>query len=437
MTLTRRKVLKGLLGGAAVTVGLPYFETFLGVHKTASAQNSIFPRRFGMFFWGNGMIPDFWVPQGEGTEWELSESLTPLAAFKDDISVISGLNVMVPNSIAHHSGAAGILTAAPLLQEGGRNTFQLPTIDQVIAEQIGNDTRFRSLEIAVDGGTNVSFTGPDSPAPAESSPFALFERLFGAGFRLPGEDGEVDPRLGLRRSVLDAVLDDARSLNGQLGTADRVRLEQHFEGIRALELRLARLEEDPPNFAACAVPGQPENEYPDIDGRPQLQAKSRAMCDIMALSLACDQTRVFSHAFTPWLTNSLFPDALDGHHKLTHEEPGAQPQVQAIVLQIMHEYAYLLETLKQIPEGDGTLLDNCAILALSEHSLGRTHSLEDMPIVIAGSAGGVLKQGIHHRSLGENATKLLLSLIRSMGINQADLGLEDAYASDGLGAIEV
>lgn len=434
--LTRRTLLRGLLGGAAVSVGLPLFDLFLDGHGKALASGGALPVRFGLFYWGNGVIPERWVPSAEGSDWPLSEQLAPLEAVKEDITVVSGLSVNVPNSIAHASGAAGILTAAPLLQEGDRNTFQAPSLDQVIANEIGGDTRFRSIEVAVDGGGSISFTGPDSPNPPETSPMALFERLFGVGFRLPGDESEVDPSLGLRRSVLDAVLEDAAELRGRLGSRDQVRLEQHLDGIRGLELQIARLEEDPPDLEACAIPPEPLPTYPDIEGRPQLSAKNRAMCDILALAVACDQTRVFSNAFTLGLTNVLFPGAADGHHKLTHDEPGDQPQVHNIVLQIIAEYAYMVEAFRAIPEGDGRLIDNCAILALSEHSLGKTHSLDDMPILIGGSACGQLVTGTHYRSLGENASKLHLSMMRVMGARRAEFGMDDARVTESLTGIE-
>jgi hypothetical protein len=434
--LSRRTVLKGLLGGALVSVGLPVLEVFTDSTGRAWADGSGFPRRFGMFYWGNGVIPERWVPQGQGREWTLSEQLAPLAGVKDDISVVSGLSCKVPNVHAHISGAAGLLTGAPLLSLGERNTFQAPTIDQVIAAGIGGETRFRSLEFGVVPGEAISFAGQDAPNPPETSPFALFERVFGAGFRLPGDDSAVDPRLGLRRSVLDAVRSDAASLRNRLGRNDRQRLDQHLEGIRGLELQLARLEEDPPDLEACAVAPEPLSEYPDIEGRPQLRARNRAMCDIIAYAVACDQTRVFTNAFTTGVSNALFPGAPAGHHQLTHDEPGEQPNVHAIVVQIIEELAYMYDRFRSIPEGDGTLLDHCAIVGLSEISYGRTHSLDDLPIVIGGSAGGALTKGIHYRSLGENASSFLLTLQRAMGMRVAEFGQEDAYVSESLTAIE-
>ena len=436
MKLSRRTLLRGLLGGSAVAIGLPALEIFLNTNGTAYANGSGFPSRFGLFFWGNGNIPNRWLPTGEGTEWELSEQLAPLAEVKDLINVISGFNLYVPNTYPHTSGTAGILSGGLVDTSGGSETFALPTIDQIIAQEIGGETRFRSLEVGAENSSGVSYNGPYSRNPVESSPFALFERIFGAGFRAPGDDPIIDPTIGLRRSVLDAVMNDTRRLQGRLGASDRIRMEQYLDGIRALEFQLAKLEEDPPNLASCEKPAEPLVEYPDIEGRPQLSAKNRAISQLIAMALACDQTRVFSDCFTHPITNVLFPDAIAGHHQLTHDEPGDQPEVHAITLQIMAELNYLIKTLQSIPEGDGTLLDNCAVLATTEISLGRTHSLEDMPIITAGGAGGNLKQGLHYRSqTGENASKVIMSLIQSLGLSIGEFGAGDARATTGIPAI--
>jgi hypothetical protein len=424
-------MLKGILAGSGmVTVGLPALEIF--------AQDSGFPTRFGLFFWGNGMIPDRWVPSTQGPDYELSDQLAPLGDLKRWVTVVSGMSVMVPNIIPHHSTAAGILSGASLFADERNNeTFAAPSIDQVIAAEIGGDTQYRSLEFGAAPDEGLSHTGPHQRNPPEASPIALFERLFGPSFRAPGDSARVDPTIALRRSVLDAISADTAKLKRRLGANDKARLDSHLNGVRDLERRLARLEEDPPNLASCMRPAQPMPDYPDINGRPQLRAKNRAMCDIVALALACDQTRVFSNWFTRMLTNVLFPDAPAGHHQLTHDEPGGQPNVHKIVLHIMEEFAYLVEALANVPEGDETLLDHTVLMATSEISLGRNHSPHDMPILLAGSANGRLKMGTHYRSQsGENASKVGLSLIRATGIAKADWGTDEGAVSDGLTEIE-
>lgn len=430
-------MLRGVLGGGLITVGLPPLDIFFNTNGTAYADGTALPRRFGLCMWGNGMIPDRWVPTGLGTDYEFSEELAPLAGLRDYISVLSGYEVKTPNTIPHFSGASGILTGRPTLDRGDdRGSFPAASLDQVIAAEIGNDTRFRSIEFGAEPGSGLSYNGPDNLNPPESSPRALFDRIFGEGFRAPGEDVEVDPRLALRRSVLDVVMDDARRLQAQLGTSDQARLEQHLQGIRDLELRIARLEEDPPNLAACVRQDGPLAEYPNVGGRAQIAEKTLAMGEVIAMALACDQTRVFSNFLTAPVANELFEGIPEGHHRLTHDEPGEQPLVHEIVTRLMGVIAGFLEKLRDIPEGDGNLLDNCGVLVTSDVSLGRLHAMDEFPLVIAGSACGRLRMGMHHRSVGDNASKVPLTMIRAMGINQADFGADDGYAEDSVGELE-
>lgn len=419
-----------MLGGAAVSVGLPSLECF--------AESGAFPKRFGVWFWGNGILPDRWVPTGEGTEWELSDQLSPLANVKDDITVVSGMSVKTGNSIPHGSGPGGMLGGAPLIIRSGDDfSFSGPSIDQAIAAEIGGDTRFRSLELGAKPGPGLSYNGPWARNPPESSPRRFFDRIFGGSFTLPGEDPEPDPKLRLRRSVLDAVMTDASRVRARLGSADATRLDAHLDGIRDLERRLVRLEENPPALESCALPETPNEDYPDVEGRPPMSEISRAMADVLTMALACDQTRVFSYFHTRPVNNVLFPGMPAGHHRLTHDEPGDQPMVNEIVKLIIAELGYFIEKLRSVPEGDGTLLDNCLVLATSDTAFGRNHSLDDYPIVLAGTACGAIKKGFHYRSgSGENTSHVLLTLVRAMDIAAAEYGAEEGRVDRGLGAIE-
>ncbi|MFO0660102.1 MAG: DUF1552 domain-containing protein [Polyangiaceae bacterium] len=437
--LSRRTLLRGVLGGAVVSIGLPWLEAFEGSTRSAKAGgDSGFPTRFGLFFWGNGNIPSRWTPLSEGPSWKPSEQLAPLADLVDEVSVVTGMRIALPNSVPHFAGAAGILSGGPLLDQYGENTFSLPSIDQVVANTLGELTRFRSLELGALPGDGLSFSGPNTRNPPESSPHALFERVFGTGFTLPGDTPIVDPTLAVRRSILDAVMSQISDVQGVVGASDKARLDQHLEGIRALEKRLQKLQEDPPNLASCAYAPEPLADYPDIEGRPQLQQKNKAMADIVAYALACDQTRVFSDFFTYPVNNTLFTGSPAGHHQLTHDEAGDQPEVNKIVIQCIEAFAQLVTSLKAIPEGDATLLDHCALLCTSDVSLGKTHSFEDVPLLIAGSASGKLRKGIHYHSpASENASKVMLSVIRAVGVTAASFGAEEGKVEEGLSAIEV
>lgn len=433
--LDRRTVLRGLLGGAAVTVALPPLEAMLNTNGTAFADGSALPRRFVLYFWANGMIPDQYTPigAGEGDDWQLSEELMPLAPVKSRISVVTGMQVMVPNRIPHWSGTAGLLTGLDPIGEEGDWTWAGPSIDQVFAQEFGGDTRFRSLEVGMRPGGGVSFNGPNNRNPSESSPRAFYDRIFGTGFVAPGEDPIIDPTLGLRRSVLDAVMEQTADLENRVGTADKQRLDQHLSGIRDLETRLQRMEEDPPNLEACSRPDQP----PGDDSFTELLDKGRLMSDLAVMALACDQTRVLSYVFTGPVDNYVYPGINDGHHQLTHNEVEPQPQVNEVVKQIMGELGGFVGKLDSVVEGDGTMLDNLALLATSGVSLGRTHSLDEYPLILAGGACGFLKTDVHYRSeTRENASKVMLTLQRAMGMTTATYGMGDAFVDSPLTAIE-
>ncbi|MCB9683693.1 MAG: DUF1552 domain-containing protein [Alphaproteobacteria bacterium] len=433
--LSRRTVLRGLFQGSAVAVGLPLLDAMLTSKAWACGG---LPKRFGVFLWGNGTLPDRWTPTGSGSgdAWSLSESLAPLAAVKDAICVVSGTSVKLPNLVPHGSGLSGLLSGAPLSTDA-LESFTAPTVDQLVADAIGRDTLYKSLQTAASGTNGFSFSGANARHPAEQDPYAFFQKLFGPTFVEPGSGGIVDPKLGLRRSVLDAVMADIDALNGVVGAEDRTRLDQHLTGVRELETRLARLQEDPPDLEACHRPGEPLEAYPDEEGRAQTAARNRAMAGVLAMALACDQTRVFSHTLTEPVNNLLFPGAPDGHHNLTHDEPGTQPQVHEIILQIVAMYAEFIEALRAIPEGGGTLLESCLVLGCSDVSLGRTHSLDEMPIVLAGGACGAIRMDHHYRSTTlESSSKVVLSCLRAMDVVVGEFGTGEARATDGITEIE-
>lgn len=435
--LSRRAVLRGMLGGSALAMGLPPLEAMFDGNGVSYASCGTSPRRFGMFFWGNGVIPDNWIPATEGPDWELTEQLAPLAGVKEDIAVLTGLEVKTGNSNPHDSGPAGLLSGSELISVGGHQTYAGPTFDQILAREIGGDTLYRSLEVGVQPGVRgLSYNGPDAQNPPVWDPAVLFERLFGATFREPGGEPIIDPTLALQRSVLDAVLDDAGRLNARLGAVDRQRLDQHMTAVRDLELRIARLQEDPPDLAACVRPGAPPVLDP-IDGRPQMSARSRVMSDLVTMAYACDLTRVLTYWYSQPVNDVLYPGAEAGHHVLTHDEPGDQPQVNAIVIQIMNDFAYFIDSLRSIPEGDGTLLDNSVILGTTDVSYARTHQIHEYPIVVAGTCCGALRNGFHYRSVSfESATHVPLSIMRAMGAPIAEFGTEAGRVTDGLSQLE-
>jgi hypothetical protein len=355
------------------------------------------------------------------------------------------MEVKIENNFAHGSGPGGFLSGHDITIHNSESyTFSAPSLDQIIANEIGSSTPFRSIEVGVQQepsairGTaqGYSYLSPTTINTPESDPALLFERLFGTGFRAPGEEGIIDPSMALRRSILDAVMEDAAAIQSKLGASDRIRLEQHLDGIRSLEQRIALLESDPPNYEACSRPDEPP-EVPNIDGRPQLSIRSRLISDMAAMAMACDLTRVLSYWYCDEHNNMLFPGADEGHHLLTHNEPGEQPMVDSIIKYIMGDFAYFIEALRGVQEGEGTLLDNSVFLGTSGVSLGRTHRIDDLPILLVGSAGGRIKNNIHYRSPSQaNASQVPFSLMSAMDMLPASFGGGEGLVTEGLSGIE-
>ncbi len=433
-TLGRRSLLRGLLYGSAVGVGLPTLEMMLDAHGTAHADGTPLPKRFGIFFWGNGVRLAKWTPAAQGANWALTEELAPLKNVKDYVSVLSGYNIKTGNERGHHAGCVGILSGAPMISQdpkgaGYASTFSAPSLDQVVAATITDKLKFRSLEIGISKNVStsegttlryLSHNGPDNANPPEYTPSALYSRLFGDGFVEPGQTQKVDPKLALRRSVLSAVKDDASALKRRLGTNDRRRVDQHMESIRALETQILAIETAPPPSSWCKKPAAPTT----MTGDKYLSAVNDAMSQMAALALACDQTRVFSVMFSGSVGGTSYPElTLGEHHGLTHNEPGDQPGVHSITMYIMQRFATLLETLKATPDGDGNLLDNCVILASTDLAEGLPHSINDYPILVAGKGGGALVHpGVHIRSNGGNSSDVLLTLLQAMGLERNEFG---------------
>lgn len=445
----RRQLLRGLMGGAAVSVALPMLDGMLNTSGTALADGTPLPKRFGIFFWGNGVRLDKWNPAGTGSGFALSPSLMPLAGVKEYVSVVSGMNIKTGNQRGHHAGCVGILSGAPMIPQdpmgaGYASTFSDKSVDQFIAAQIGKTTRYKSLEVAISRsivngeGTTLrylSHNGPDAGNPPEFDPKKLFERVFGVGFEDPEVKRREDLKVGLRRSVLDAVWQDAKALQLRVGAADRSRLDAHMSGIRALEERLASL---PPTVGACAKPTAP-GSYPTDAGKEPLAERMRAFSDLLALVMACDQTRVFSIQFSGSVGGTVFwqVGASDGHHNLSHDEPGDQPVLQKTTVFTMEQLNYLLTKLKNTPEGTGNLLDQTAVLCSSDVAHGREHTINDYPVLVCGKAGGALKGGVHYRSTtGENTSQILYSCVKSMDIPITSYGKGGGLVTSGVKAIE-
>jgi hypothetical protein len=429
MKMPRRRFLRGLLAsGAAVAVQLPLLDLFLNDHGTAHAGGAPLPVRFGTWFWGNGMNPARWVPSSEGTGYELSEELAVIAPYQDKISVLSGYQVLLdgrPN-IPHVSGVMANLTGTAPEEEG---EVPAPTLDTLIAGAIGGATRFRSLEVSASGDRSHTYSRVTTGLfnPSEISPLEFYTRLFGPEFHDP-KDGEFqpDPELLLRRSILSVVSDDRRRLEGTLGSHDRQRLDQYFTALRQLEQQLLVLTSEPPNLAACARPDAPMDE-PLGNEIEVVAERHRQLTELLVMALACDQTRVFNMLFSWGLSELRMAGNNTSHHQMTHDEPidpdlGYQPNVSRFIDASMDAWVDFVARLEAVPEGAGTLLDNCLVFAHSESSLAKTHDITDLPIMLAGSGGGRFRTGLHLRGNGEPITRVGLTLQNAFGVPAARWG---------------
>ena len=427
----RRRFLRGTLGGAAITLGLPYFDALLNTNGDAlAATGAPLPRRFGTWFFGCGMNPSRWDPKAEGSDWQLTPELQPIAAVRDRMNILSGFSVLLNGEAnqVHRTGVFGALCGgAPKKAD----TVEGPTVDVLISDAIGTKTRFRSLEMAATGSTRHSNSLRDvsSVNPAEPTPLSLYTRVFGSGFADPNAaDFTPDPRLILRKSALSVVGEDRKRLEALLGQSDRARLDQYFTALRQLEQQLELQLQKPPPLEACAVPEPPVEGTVDTEIE-HVMSNHSLMAQTLALALACDQTRVFNVLFSNRASRLRLPGSSDTHHTLTHEEPrdhelGYQPKATFFVLKSMEAWAHFVETLDAVPEGDGTLLDNCLVMAHSETAEANTHSVVGLPFMIAGKAGGRMRTGLHVSGIGDSTSRVGLTMQQLMGLNAGSWGTD-------------
>jgi len=454
-TLKRRAFLRGVAFGVPVAVGLPVLEHFLGESGEAFADGTALPKRFGVFFWGNGRGMDAtrWNPTAVGTTWDLSPQLVPLMAYKQYLTVVSGTKLKIANSPqGHHRGSVGILSGADFItQPAGnapfRSTFGGPSIDQGIAAMAGMMTPFKSLELGISTtldkveGTTLQFishNGPDSGNQQEYDPVKLFSRIFAAGAGpAPTQDPDLIKKAGeMKASVLDSVLADLTGLEARVGARDKARLEQHAQNIREIEKRLTTA--GPTLSASCQSPTKPGPLATNPKGEP-FEERTLALSQVLALALACDLTRVFSIQFSGSAANPVFHPLgiTGGNHNITHTGTAGQAQIDMSTTWTMKQLGVFLGALMAATEGTSNVLNQSAILVTSDTSDGFTHSVDDYPILLAGSAGGFFKSpGVHVAATGDNSSKVLLSLVRSQGIQATSYGGGAGMVTDSMTSIE-
>lgn len=425
---TRRTVLRGL----GVSLALPWLESIAPRALAATASGPASPQRMAFIFVPNGVhLPD-WTPQLSGYGYDLPFILEPLARLRDDVMVISGLthdkgraNGDGPGD--HARSASVFLTGAQPRKTDGSDIRSGVSVDQVAAQAKGHETRFASLELGCEPGrsagncdsgyscaysSNVSWSSEATPVGKETNPRFVFERLFGDA--APNKrDPNAERRHALKQSILDMISDDARRLQNKLGQSDQQKLDQFLTGVREIERRIERTDEEP----KISV----DVDYPIPKGTPADYGEHvRLMCDMIVLAFQTDRTRIATFMFGDAGSNRSYRpiDVPDGHHDLSHH--GGDPVKHAKIRKInrfhISQLAYLLERLKNTPDASGTLLDNSMICYGSAISDGNRHNNENLPILLAGHGGGSIDSGRHVRVAPETPMcNLFLSMLDRFG----------------------
>lgn len=433
-TTRRRFLLRGMLGGGMVTVGLPFLDMFLDGNGQAMAANlggAPLPIRFGTWFWGLGMISGRWVPTKTGADYDLPPQLAPIKNVRQHVSILSGFDVELDGraNLPHLSGATGMRTGDAV--EDWQH-ISGPTFDVEIADAIGSGSFFRSLELSSDGSvrSSLSYRNGNSMNPAIASPAELYQKIFGPDFHDPNKSSFTpDPKTLTRRSVLSAVSEERQALLRQAGAEDRARLDQFFTSVRDVEQKLDMQLTKPAPAEACRMPAPPAELKGDLTELENRQQSNKLMAQLLAMALACNQTKVFNMTFSGngGSADLRRPGDTTAYHQTTHEEMvdrslGYQPRVDSFATACMGAWADFVSALAEVKEGDGTLLDRSLIMAHSEVSYAKTHDVKALPIMFAGKAGGRVRPGLHIAGAGTPASRAVLTAQQAMGLPVSNWG---------------
>ncbi len=459
-TISRRVALRGL----GVTLSLPLLDAMRPSARLLAgpaAGEGVAPVRLACLFFPNGVNPHTWTPKEVGAGYELSPTLQPLAAVKDEVLVLSGLTHRATcTGDGHYTKDAAWLTGTTIRRTTGSELDSGGvSLDQLVARGVGNLTRLPSLELGVEPistgvdvnvgftrlyGGHISWATPTTPVARELNPRQAFDRLFRDGNGSGGSDADD-------ASILDLVREDARSLRGRVGRDDRRKLDDYLESVRSVERRIVfeaahrgvRYQDDPAARQAIAAlkgridlhKGDPGRVFErDFDHTEH----ARIMLDLMILGFQADTTRVASFMFGNSVSNKNF-SFLDGvkgaHHELSHHsnDPEKLKQYELIARWHVEQFAYALGRMKAIPEGDGTLLDHSMVLFGSALRDGNAHDPHDIPTLLGGRGGGSLAPGRHlHYRPDTPLSSLHLGMLQGLGQPVASFGDADS-ALPGLG----
>ena len=444
--LSRRTVLRGLCRGSVVSVGLPPLQAMLNANGTAYANGTGLPRRFGIWFFGDGVKKSRWIPLVDGQvaaapgvwrglAWKLNDEMASLEDVKPWLSVVFNTKMKISG---HHQGASMLTTGTAPLYTSKSPPSSTPTgasVDHIVAAEMSKGDPIPSLQLGLCNNISVgegpslfaiSHTGQNAPVRPLWEPGRVFAKLFGADFVPPSANGMPDPKQTLRaelaRSVLDVVRQDMGSVRARLGAADRSRFDQHLDSIRQIEMRLLAQ----PAIGTCRAPagaGLPVKGGGNDE--KALLANNELHAQLLAMALVCQRTRVFSFMHSSSVDNTTFGwlGAKGGHHGMTHSEPrdpvnrdNDQPIVHKATTWKLGCLATLLRVFRDTPEGAGNLLDNSAILVATDVSQGHDHSGSAMPLMVAGKAGGALQGDTFYYSPAEHSLQLHVTLFRALGL---------------------
>ncbi len=429
-SLSRRLFLRGL-GACMALPALESLNPFLGGPAKAAATTTA-PVRMAFLQVPNGIIPSTWLPAGQGgTEFALSPTLQPLKKVRHEMQVISGLDDLSANAGPdgggdHARAGATFLTGVRIKKTSGADIYAGTSIDQVVADKIGHLTRFRSLELSCEPNNrksgdcdsgyscayeyNISWRSPTQPLAPEVNPRLVFERLFGAGS--PGQRVENLKRRQMdERSILDFVMEDARTITAKMNGRDRQKLDQYLTSVREIEQRIERAERMPiPNLDTDAPPGLP------TDAGEHMQL----MFDMLFLAFQTDSTRIATVLIAKEGSDRIFPDigVTGGHHTISHHRnnPETIAQIAKIDLWYTTQLAKFLEKMEATKDVDGnSLLHNSMILYGSGNGDGNRHTHYDLPITVVGSGGGGFKTGRYVKVDAKPLTNLFLTMADHMG----------------------
>lgn len=441
--ISRRALLRGAGG---IAIGLPFLDLMVR-DGAARADTPPIPQRFVVFFSPNGSIRENWTPTGTETDFTLSRILAPLETYKKNLIILDG----VDNEAAKHGpgddhmrGMGAMLTGTELLPGATQGGCCEPaglaggiSVDQRIAQVIGKDTKFSSVELGVQSGSEgtvwgyTAYSDAGVSLPPENNPGNVFDRVFA---EVGGDQSALAKLRAERKSVLDAAMSSYGSLSPLLGATDKQKIDAHFTAIRDLETRLTATNDVGAN---CVKPGAPTlASYKQNDAFPDV---GKAQMDLLVMALACDLTRVATLQWENSVGGTRFTWlGMDrGHHDMSHDGDDVTDTVEKLTqinIWYSQQLAYLMDSLAKIPEGTGTMLDHTLIFWCNELSRGNVHSHPNMPFVLAGGTAAAPRPLQMGRFLqyadGDEAqhNDLLLSLVQTFGIQDTTFG-NPAYCS--------